>query len=272
MWFSETRTEAISDNITLHFLHIDCMDENIANLIEDTIVRICRWPDFWEEDKRDIKNTLIEKINSKKWDNLELGLVSEFFIHLYLNYKGLSPEFLYFNLEDQWWIKKWFDGLYSLGEDMWLMESKSWYFTTQSISHKNKIKEAYDDLSKKVSWRNSNAQWIRINPWYNARNHAKTVSSENETLFQTIKKMEKNFYAGQFSRIQDFNIIPCSTVFFDWKNEIKDGIENYDVVINEIREWISDKEIKKWQIICFSQSTIDLLLNYLRESNGATEH
>ena len=151
------------------------------------------------------------------------------------------------------------------------MESKSWYFTTQSISHKNKIKEAYDDLSKKVSWRTVNTQWIKINPWYNARNHAKTASSESKTLFQMIKTMDKNFKAGQFSQIQDFNIIPCSTIFFDWKNEIKDGIENDDAVINEIREWISDKEIKKWQIICFSQTTIDLLLNYLRNSNGAAE-
>lgn len=273
MWFSEAQIENISDDITFHFLHIDCIDENIANLIEDTIVRICRWPDFWEEDKRDIKNTLIEKINSKKWDKLELGLVSEFFIHLYLNYRGLSQEFLYFNLEDQWWIKKWFDGVYSLGEDIWLMESKSWYFTTQSISHKNKIKEAYDDLSKKVSWRSTNTQWIKINPWYNAWNHAKTASSENKTLFQMIKTMDKNFDAGKFSQIQDFNIIPCSTIFFDWKNEneVKNRVEHYDVVFNEIGRWILDKEIKKWQIICFSQATIDLLLNYLIESNGAAE-
>ena len=83
--------------------------------------------------------------------------------------------------------------------------------------------------------------------------------------FTNLLKIEK------FSDIKKFNIIPCSTIFFDWKNEVKEGIENYEVVINEIREWISDKEIKKWQIICFSQTTIDLLLNYLIDSNGAAE-
>lgn len=271
MWFSEARIENIMDNITLHFLHIDCIDENIANLIEDTIVRICRWPDFWEEDKRDIKNALIAKINSKKWDTLEFGLVSEFFIHLYLNYRGFTQEFLYFNLEDEWWIKKWFDGLYSLGEEEWLMESKSWSFNSQTISHKNKIKEAYDDLNDKVSGHNLNSQWVPINPWNNALYHAKLVNPSNDTLFQKIKKMTRDFSNQNFSDIKNFNIIPCSTIFFDWKNEVKESIENYNIVINEIRPWITDKEIKKWQIICFSQTTIDLLLNYLRDSNGTTE-
>ena len=249
MWFSEARIENIMDNITLHFLHIDCIDEEILNLIENSIVSICRWPFFWEGDRMIIMNELIQKITSKKWTDLELGLISEFFIHLYLNYKGFKQKCLYFNIEDEWWIKKWFDGLYSLGEEGWLMESKSWSFTSQTISHKNKIKEAYKDLNDKVSGHNLNSQWMPINPRNNALYHAMLVDS-------SIKK---------------FNIIPCSTIFFDWKNEVKEGIENYEVVINEIREWILDKEIKKWQIICFSQTTINLLLNYLIGSNGAAE-
>ena len=271
MWFSETRTEAILDNITLHFLHIDCIDEEILNLIENSIVSICRWPFFWEGDRMIIMNELIQKITSKKWTDLELGLISEFFIHLYLNYKGFKQKCLYFNIEDEWWIKKWFDGLYSLGEEGWLMESKSWSFTSQTISHKNKIKEAYKDLNDKVSGHNLNSQWMPINPRNNALYHAMLVDSSNDTLFQKIKKMTENFSNQEFSDIKKFNIIPCSTIFFDWKNEVKEGIENYEVVINEIREWISDKEIKKWQIICFSQTTIDLLLNYLIDSNGAAE-
>ncbi len=262
MGFSEIKTERISENIILHFLHIEEIDEEIDRIIQNSIVRICEW----ERDDLDInivKNGLKERLQNKRWTDLEIWLVSEFFIHLYLNYIWLRQECLYKNLEESISIKKWFDWLYSdSNHEIWLVESKSWNITTQHVSHKAKINEAYKDLSNKVSW-NSTWGWEHvINPRENAYYHAKMANSD-ESLYKQIQKFDALFREGTYNTINKFNIIPASTIFFDWKIVSIEKVENFETVKQDIVTRINGKNIKRWHILCFSQKTKDLLINYL---------
>ena len=65
MWFSETKIEDLLDNVKLHFLHIDYIDDEIKNLIQNTIVRICEWHDSII-DINIVKQWLIERLQNKK--------------------------------------------------------------------------------------------------------------------------------------------------------------------------------------------------------------
>lgn len=260
MWFSEIKKETIDEHITLHFLHIDEIDEEIDKIIQNSIVRICEWRNS-TTNINIVKQCLIERLKNKRWNTLELWLISEFFIHLYLNHIWLNQECLYNNLEDSNGIKKWFDWLYSdNNNEIWLVESKSWKFTTQNISHKNKIDDAYKDLSDKVSWNSSNS--THINPRQNAVYHAK-IADSNESLYKQIQRYNNQFREWHYDTIDNFNIIPASTIFFDWKSITVENIENFDTVKQEIINRLNDKHIKKWHILCFSQKTKDLLINYL---------
>jgi hypothetical protein len=261
MSFINTHTEQLNDDISLHFLHIENLNDEIISLIDQTIISICLWPDY----NTTIINQKIELkklLENKSWTQLELWHISEFFIHLYLNYIGLKQECLYENLEETW-IKKWFDGYYSDINTAWLVESKSWNICSQNISHKSKIDEAYVDLSHKVSWRNVRRNWTPISPWKNAYRHAK-VSNARDSIIQRINILSEEFNSGMFHDISEFSIIPVSTIFFDWKISINNWVEDLNTVKAEILDRIIGKNIKQWHIICFSQSTKDLLLNYLR--------
>lgn len=262
MWFSEIKKETISENVIIHFLHIEEIDDEIKQEIYDSIVRICGWRDSIININI-VKQELAERLEAKKWNTLELWLVSEFFIHLYLNYIWLNQECLYENLEESGNIKKWFDWLYSYNNEIWLVESKSWKITTQNISHKNKIDEAYKDLSDKVSWNNSDSLGIPINPRKNAVHHAK-IADSNESLYKQIQWYDIEFREWHYYTIDNFNIIPASTIFYDWKSVTVENIENFDTVKQEIINRLNDKHIKKWHILCFSQRTKDLLINYLQ--------
>ena len=79
-----------------------------------------------------------------KDDTTKIGAVAEFFIHLFLRELGYKQEFLFYNLEERS-IKKGFDGYFSQGETQFIVESKSGFESTRNISHKAKIKEAYND-------------------------------------------------------------------------------------------------------------------------------
>ncbi len=270
MGFSEIKTEKISENIILHFLHIEEIDEEIDQIIKNSIVRICEWRDS-NVDIHIIKQELRERLEAKrwvgleneKWRNLEIWLISEFFVHLYLNYIGFKQECLYVNSEEPNSIKKWFDWLYSDDNgEIWLVESKSWNITTQHISHKNKIDEAYTDLSEKISWNSVNSSGVRKNPRWNACTHALRAGSQN-SLYQEIKEFDRLFRNWIYWEIENFNIIPASTIFFDWKIAIIEDVEKFGIVKQNIISRLNGKNIKKWHILCFSQKTKDLLINYL---------
>lgn len=259
MPFNSPIVELIDSNITLHFFHIDKITSELEKVIDNTIVTICRWPKFSTSVVKQ-KNILKKLLELKQWTTLELGHISEFFIHLYLNYHWFHQECLYQNLEEAW-IKKWFDGYYTYNNKEWIIESKSWTMKAD-ITHKSKTHDAYIDIWKKVSWENLNADWYPISPWFNAYNHATTACS-NETLLNNLNKLSEEFDEWKFYNISEFNIITVSTIFKNWKTVFTPWIEDYSKIKDEISTWLVWKNIKEWHIICTTQSTKDILINYL---------
>lgn len=241
----------ISDNIKINLIDIQDLNSNLIKWLDDFFVKICEW-DSWTDIKI-VKLRLKKYLDDKIWKTLELWSISELFIHLFLNQLWYKQECTYFNLEENS-IKKWFDWYYSFDSEEWIMESKSWKSSSQKWTHEDKIKEWYDDLSKKVSWKSVN------NPWNNAYNHASNINvNTNKTIRENIKKFSDNYFNKIYCSIWDFNIIPASTIFLEWawvdinKDELKNKVL-----------WVVDKfSFKKIIVICITKKSVDLIYSYL---------
>lgn len=123
-------------------------------------------------------------------------------------------------------MKKGFDGVYLIGDDYFIYESKSSLETTLTSSHNGNIGEAYRDLKERIEGYNKTND-----PWRNAYNHSNIRTIDlNQTLSQTLKKLSKDYVKGIYSEIKQYNIIPSSTIYLGSrysdidKNTLKDDL------------------------------------------------
>jgi len=241
----------ISSGNYLHLINIEEIDSRLESLIDKSIVTIC-------EGKTDtalniIKKRLIHLLTTKKGSNLEMGAIAEFFTHLYLNEIGFKQEFLFFNLEEGS-IKKGFDGYYSGSNEEWIYESKSGSINTKNISHRNKIKEAYDDLKKKIEGD------VKNNPWQNAYSHASQMDVDCALgIRKNLKKFSEDFIKEEYHDIKNFNLIPGSTIFLGGKWECLNSAD----IENKIKALITKFKFKKIHIVCVNKKSLDLFWDYL---------
>lgn len=241
----------ISEDNYLHVINIDQIDYKLKLFIDKNIVKICEGSS--DSDCESIKKRLKSFFATKNGTTTEMGAIAEFFIHLYLNDCGFKQECLFLNLEENS-IKKGFDGYYSFRNDEWVVESKSGKSSSPDTTHKNKINEAYKDLSDKFSGIGGN------NPWRNAYNHASHSDvNSSSNIRSNIKKLSDEYGKEIFHNIKDFNIIPSSTIFLEdsWKFIDVDQLES------KIRELIVKFQFKKIHIICVNKKSLSLFLNYL---------
>ncbi|MCG3717776.1 hypothetical protein [Aliarcobacter butzleri] len=240
----------INNNVNLHILELQEITDEIKSFIDSKIVNITNGTR--KIDLKIVKTKLKNFLASKKGSTTEMGAIAEFFIHLYLSTQEYKQECLFFNLEENS-IKKGFDGYYSKETLEWIMESKSGLSSTKGISHKSKIKEAYDDLDNKLKGKVSN------NPWENAFRHAdqKSVNTQ-QNIVTNIDNFSNEFELGIFKDIKDFNIIPTATIFLDgsWSNDI-------EKIKQEITTLISTLQYQKLEVICFTKKSLNIFLNYL---------
>lgn len=241
----------IQPDVFLHLLNIEKINDDLKKHMDDVLIDI--YSKGQDSEIELVKLKLKKYFNSKKDSTLEIGSIAEFFIHLYLNLIGFQQECLYKNLEENA-IKKGFDGFYTKCDEIWIMESKSGNITTKNICHKEKINEAYSDLSKKFSGKTSN------NPWENAFSHAKQAGSDSN-LLSAIKKLENMYTREEYTIITDYNIIPCSTIFFDAGTFTHINIDNLK---ESIMKFLKGKKFKKINIICVNKKTKELFLEYLK--------
>ncbi|MCK5613673.1 hypothetical protein KAR91_68040 [Candidatus Pacearchaeota archaeon] len=185
-----------------------------------------------------------------------MGAIAEFFIHLHLNKCGYQQECLFKNIEASKAIKKGFDGYYSKNGEGWMMESKSGKITTHNISHKDKVEEAFNDLSDKIGGGGNN------NPWENAYHHA-CLAKTNADILKNIKDLSDKYTREIFSEIKDYNIIPGSTIFLDNKLAVIPEVEDINFIERDISKWLKTKEYKKMHIVCVTKKTKDIFLGYL---------
>ncbi len=236
---------------------IDLTDfRQVEKKLDNVLISICegnttsslvtvkkRLLDFLEKDK-------------KKRKTIEMGAVAEFFCHFILRENEFRQECLLFNLEEGHSIKKGFDGYYSKNNEEWIMESKSGSMTSQGISHISKIQEAYNGIKKMVEGVTSN------NPWQNAYYHAnlKDAGSADEIIAH-LKTLADEYTCEVYHKIDEFNIIPCATLYLD--NEAN----NIDT--EKLRKQIDCKlksfEYKKVYVVCITKNSIDDFINYLKK-------
>lgn len=241
----------INSNVNLHILELQEITDDVKDFIDSKIVNITNGSR--ERPLNVVKSKLKKFLDSKKGSTTEMGAIAEFFIHLYLSTQGYKQECLFFNLEENS-IKKGFDGYYSKEDIKWIMESKAGFITTNGISHKSKVKEAYDDLDEKLKGNVSN------NPWENAYNHAshKDVNTSHG-IVKNIEQLSNEFELGIFKDIKDFNIIPSATIFLNdiWIDNDKEKIQT------DITTLISKLTYEKLEIICFTKKSLNMFLDYL---------
>ena len=241
----------ISNGNYLHLINIEEIDSKLTSLIDKSIVTICEGNT--DTDLNIIKKRLIKLLTSKRGTYLEMGTIAEFYTHLYLNEIGFNQEFLFLNLEEGS-IKKGFDGYYSLSNEEWIYESKSGSINTKNISHSGKIKEAYDDLKKKISGDAKN------NPWQNAYNHASHVDVGSAlNVRKNLRKLSEEFIKEEYHDINDFNVIPGSTIFLEgnWESLKPADLEN------KIKALITTFRFKKISVVCVNKKSLDLFWDYL---------
>lgn len=239
-----------SDGKIIHFINIQDIDTKLQSLIEENITSI------WDGDfgtPIDVVKTEIFNFFKTKSDDIKKGAVAEFIVHLYLKVCGFSQECLFKNLEEGS-IKKGFDGYYSFSNEEWIMESKSGSIDTNGISHKKKIKEAYDDLKDKIEGKVTN------NPWSNAYNHAIAAGTSPDIL-KNIKNLSINYVRKTFPDISTLNIIPSSTIYHNgiWDDNL---VKPDHDTISKLSESFNYKKIN---IICVNKKSIDKLIEQMTQ-------
>lgn len=234
----------------IHFNNIKEIRDDLKALIDKHIVSIC--------DSEDDATIIIVKKELRKFFiskdlKTQMGAVAEFIVHLYLKEIGFNQECLFLNLEEGS-IKKGFDGYYTFSSDEWIMESKSGSIRTNRISHKKKIKEAFDDLKSKIGGNASN------NPWKNAFSHAKIVGS-SDNILQNIRKLSNMYTLEQYPDMNELNIIPTSTIFHEdtW---IPENVQSQH---DDVHTAISDMQFKCINAICINKNSMSKLLEYLTQ-------
>lgn len=243
--------EFSENNIKITVLDIPNITIKLKQFIDENIHQIC----LGEEGELEVvKLDLKERIEGWGDRNKIIGSIAEFFVHLYLKHCGYQQECLFFNLEERS-LKKGFDGLYSIGKDLWFMESKSGLQTTRGVTHASKIREAYDDVKKKIT------TGVGNNPWLNAYQHARVIRTDIN-LRKNLKRLSDDFLGGHYQSIDDKNIIPCATIFLNgiWSPQ------NHKEIIQSVKR-ISSLNGKKIHILCITQKSCDMFMQYLGANN-----
>ncbi len=247
----------ISSNAYLTILDIENLDEALLNELDYHFVSIC------EGNSGSCLSTVktrVRNLFSTKNPDWIMGAVAEFFVHLYIRLIGFKQECLFLNLEENS-IKKGFDGYYSKNGTEWLMESKAGSIDSKDISYAGKVTLAMNDLSLKVSGRGKNGKKRSPNnPWQEAYAHANLYDvGTAASIRKNIKKLADDFTNGIFRSVEEFNTMPCGTVFLSgvWSPP------DHDLIRKEI-QLISDKlRGKQIHVVCATQRSIELFTKYI---------
>ena len=243
-----TLKNVLNNYIEIYIYHLVLSNfSKIKDIIEREII------DIWEpnigytldEVKKDIYKNVQSKRNIQKY-----GICAEFFMHLFLRDLGYEQKCLFSNLEEKS-MKKGFDGFYEYTNEFWIAESKCSF--TSYVKHKDKIKEALNDIDGKISNTKEN------DPWKNALHHImiRDKGKENESLLKKVKNLSRDFTNNIPHNSSEFNLIPASTLFIN--NDQSD-----EEIKEEIEKMISNRKIKAMIILCINNNIYDEFIDYLK--------
>lgn len=253
-----SKEHVISTNAVLTIIDIENIDDAIKAVLDENFVMICEGNSGSE---LSTVKTRVKKLFATKNSEWIMGATAEFFVHLYIRLTGFKQECLFLNLEENS-IKKGFDGYYSKDGQEWIMESKAGSICSKDISHAGKVALAMRDLSAKVSGRDKNGKKeLPNNPWQEAYSHASQYDvGTADYIRRNIKKLADDFTNGKFRSIEEFNTMPCGTIFLSgiWSQP------NHENIKEDI-EHLSDKlKGKKIHVICVTHRSTELFENYIK--------
>lgn len=243
----------VSETVELHVFDLVELTPEIIRQIDENLVQVCEGDSG--SDLYMVKSNFHRFLMTKD-HRTQIGAIAEFFIHLYLRQLNLKQEFLFFNLEEGS-IKKGFDGYFSDNEKEYLVESKSGLDSTKGISHRGKLKEAFDDISSVIS---GDSKKSKNNPWRNAYNHACHVDIGTKlSIRKKIKELSDMFDAKAYGSAAEFNVIPCSSIFItgSWDSNISQSILDVD------DGFLKSFNAKSIKAICLTKATLSSFLKYL---------
>lgn len=253
-------TRNVDDGIDLVYFDIVDMDAAISYLDDHVVSIFCGQNSALSLDyaKECFRRLFVTKLSNEA---LLCGSIAEFFAHLLLNHYGYKQDCLYQNLEERS-VKKGFDGVYSIDDELWLMESKSGIFNG-ALQHYDKVTEATSDLKNKVSGRGG-----KNDPWSNAYHHANLIDvGAKETIRSQIRALMESYAKGEFRDVSEFNIIPCATLFYEERIDR----ETLDTLAHRIKSYFSGKLHRGIFVVCISNVALDGFLAYLDLRRGGNE-
>lgn len=251
--FQGIKTQQITEQISLFTLDLKELKASDLGILDANIVEICEGKSGTSVEL--VKANLYEFLKTKD-KRTQYGAVAEFFVHLFVRHLGLKQEFLFLNLEEGS-IKKGFDGCFSKGNDIFLVESKSGSSNTKGISHLAKSNEAYRDICSVVQGTSDKS---KNNPWRNAYNHASHIDiAPQEKIRSQLKDLSDKYDSGEFRDISNFKIILASTIF---QEAPIDPNFHSNSLINAATAFKAYKA-RESKVFCITKSTFDTFLKYL---------
>lgn len=246
----------------IYVLDFQALTQELKDKIDEYLIKICMGNRKIE--LKHVKQKFIQRINNN--DAHRIGMISEFLIHLLLNTEQFEPYFLFFNLEDTS-FKKGFDGVYIKGdnplqiENLWLLESKS---THTDTTHKSRINTAYTTLKSMLSGENTTKNEGRIiTPWDNACYHASlSYICGSLSIRDELESLSNNFDSQRYTKIDEFQIILCGTVFTENDNAHKD----INLIYTSITK-VKDEPSKDCIPIAITCRLLDEIIEYIKDGS-----
>lgn len=241
----------INENAEFHYIDIKEFNDSFITYINENFVSICKGQ-MSRGSLETIKKRAL-KFFEKKDERTRNGATAEFFLHLYLRGKDYKQECMFLNMEETS-IKKGFDGYYSKEDEEWILESKSGNARSASVSHSEKIREAYNSLKQQLSGGSGN------DPWQNAYQHANSrdVGTE-DSILSILQEFSDDYIDEKYHSPKKFNIIPAGTVFLNGEWQEFD----VDEIYQKILKMSPNFECKKLVIICCTKKSLDLFMDFL---------
>lgn len=247
----DVSVQTVDKSNVIHMLNIEKIDGALEDYLNHVIGEICEG--YVEFDLMIVKTRLKSFFSTKSDSTTEIGAIAEFFCHSYIKTIGYKQEFLFENLEEGS-IKKGFDGYYTCKGVQYIFESKSGSNATVGICHKDKIKEAFDDLRDKLIGKGKN------NPWRNAYSHASQMDvGTDKAIRKQLKQFSNDFTVGKYIGIENAHVMPGSTIFFEGAWEKLDTKQTYAAV----SEVIKKLKCQSVNAICVNKCSKGEFLKYL---------
>lgn len=248
------------NKLNFHFINIEDYSDELINFLDNSVASI--WNGILGDTDIELVKIELQNWFYKKDENKRAGFVAEFFCHLYMKQLNFEQHFVFQNLEEQGSMKKGFDGLYQLDNEMWIYESKSSLSTTNTANHNANIGEAFHDIDKKIKGKKLNSNNQPISPWSNALFHSSLAQVNiDETLIENLNIFKKRFLKGDFENIKNFNVIPSSTIYLESKWE---KINDSKLKI-KLENLVDKYEYKKMNVICINKKSINNFLRYIND-------